>query len=43
PSRVCVAGGANKVTAIRATMNGGYATHLVTDIETAEMLLAEGV
>lgn len=42
PSRVCVAGGANKVTAIRATMNGGYATHLVTDIETAEMLLAEG-
>ncbi len=39
PRRLCVAGGAFKVPAIRATLKGGFATHLVTDITTAEMLL----
>lgn len=39
PRRLCVAGGASKLTAIRATLKGGYPTHLVTDIATAELLL----
>ncbi|MEA3536160.1 sugar-binding transcriptional regulator [Rhizobium sp. CC-YZS058] len=41
PKRLCVAGGANKTTAIRAVLKGGYATHLVTDMGTATRLLAE--
>jgi len=40
PSRLCVAGGAQKTSAILATLKGGYATHLVTDTATAEALLA---
>ncbi|MBA8841067.1 sugar-binding transcriptional regulator [Ochrobactrum sp. RH2CCR150] len=40
PSRLCVAGGKQKVEAIRAVLAGGYATHLVTDVEAAELLLA---
>jgi DNA-binding transcriptional regulator LsrR (DeoR family) len=40
PSRICVAGGKTKVAAIAATLLAGYATHLVTDIETGEMLLS---
>jgi len=40
PSRICVAGGAQKIDAMLATLKGGYATHLVTDINTAEALLA---
>lgn len=39
PTRLCVAGGPAKITAIRGTLRGGYATHLVTDIATAEALL----
>lgn len=41
PQRICVAGGLSKVEAIRATLRGGFATHLVTDMEVAERLLAE--
>jgi len=41
PNRLCVAGGAQKVEAIRAVLAGGYATHLVTDMEAAERLLAD--
>ncbi|HCH71826.1 MAG TPA: AsnC family transcriptional regulator, partial [Ochrobactrum sp.] len=40
-NRLCVAGGAQKVEAIRAVLAGGYATHLVTDMEAAERLLAD--
>jgi len=39
PSRICVAGGAQKIDAMLATLKGGYATHLVTDTNTAEALL----
>jgi len=41
PRRLCVAGGSRKVEAIRAVLTGGYATHLVTDFEAAELLLAQ--
>lgn len=40
PNRLCVAGGARKAEAIRAVLAGGYATHLVTDMEAAQELLA---
>ena len=40
PYRLCVAGGRTKLEAIAATLRGGYATHLVTDNETAEALMA---
>ncbi len=39
PVRFCVAGGGAKYEAIRATLSGGYATHLVTDAATARRLL----
>lgn len=39
PSRVCVAGGRSKIAAINATLRGGYATHLITDAATAEILI----
>jgi DNA-binding transcriptional regulator LsrR (DeoR family) len=42
PVRVCAAGGARKLAAIRAGLGGGYVTHLVTDMTTARMLLEEG-
>lgn len=38
PERICVAGGPRKLAAIRAILSGGYATHLVTDAETAQRL-----
>lgn len=41
PVRICIAGGAAKVGAIRAVLAGGYATHLVTDAQTAAQLLRE--
>jgi len=41
PVRIGVAGGAAKVAAIRATLKGGYLTHLVTDRTTAETLMKE--
>jgi DNA-binding transcriptional regulator LsrR (DeoR family) len=41
PRRLCVAGGANKTEAIRAVLAGGYATHLVTDMASAEHLLQD--
>lgn len=41
PSRICVAGGKTKITAIHATLIGGYATHFVTDIATGEALLGK--
>lgn len=39
PELIAVAGGRNKVRAIRAVLRGGYATTLVTDSITAESLL----
>jgi DNA-binding transcriptional regulator LsrR (DeoR family) len=39
PQRLCVAGGTAKIEAIRATLMGGYATDLITDFQTASMLL----
>jgi DNA-binding transcriptional regulator LsrR (DeoR family) len=39
PVRICAAGGAQKIDAIRAGLEGGYATHLVTDMATARVLL----
>ncbi len=39
PRRICVAGGPTKVAALRAALKGGYATHLVTDMDTAASLL----
>ncbi|MGH7067427.1 MAG: sugar-binding transcriptional regulator [Acetobacteraceae bacterium] len=41
PVRLCVAGGAEKITAIRAALRGGFVTHLVTDTETGEALLRD--
>jgi DNA-binding transcriptional regulator LsrR (DeoR family) len=38
PERICVAGGRDKVDAIRAMLRGGYATVLVTDEGTAQAL-----
>jgi DNA-binding transcriptional regulator LsrR (DeoR family) len=40
PNRICVAGGAAKRQAIRATLLGGYASHFVTDVDTASKLLS---
>lgn len=42
-SRICVAGGLIKVDAIRAALRGGYATHLVTDADTARAVLAQPI
>ncbi|WP_287179099.1 sugar-binding domain-containing protein, partial [Mesorhizobium sp.] len=39
PIRICAAGGARKMGAIRAGLGGGYATHFVTDMATANILL----
>ena len=39
PVRICAAGGARKMAAIRAGLGGGYATHFVTDMATANSLL----
>ena len=39
PVRICVAGGPLKREAIRAALRGGYATHFVTDVETADKLV----
>ncbi|MBB1075142.1 sugar-binding transcriptional regulator [Rhodoferax sp. 4810] len=41
PMRICLAGGASKATAIRATLEGGHATILVTDELAAKALVAE--
>ena len=38
PERICVAGGPRKLAAIRATLSAGYATHLVSDADTARRL-----
>jgi len=40
PERICVAGGIEKIHAIRAMLRGGYATILVTDEPTARALVA---
>ena len=40
PVRVCLAGGKEKFAAILATLRGGFATDLVIDLPTAEMLIA---
>lgn len=40
PCRLAVAGGKQKIDAIKATLKGGYVTHLVTDYETASALLS---
>ena len=39
PGRLCVAGGREKIVAIRAVLKGGYVNRLVTDVETAGELL----
>ncbi|MGA1598079.1 MAG: sugar-binding transcriptional regulator [bacterium] len=39
PCRLAVAGGIHKLEAIRATLRGGYVTHLVIDFETASALI----
>lgn len=39
PARICVAGGLAKIDAIAAALKGGYATHFVTDMVTAEALV----
>ncbi len=39
PNRLCVAGGAAKIDAIRAALVGGFATDLITDLTTAQRLL----
>ena len=39
PVRIGVGGGPAKYEAILATLAGGYATHLVTDIESAARLV----
>jgi dihydroxyacetone kinase-like protein len=40
PERICVAGGVEKVQAIRSVLRGDYATILVTDEPTARELVA---
>jgi DNA-binding transcriptional regulator LsrR (DeoR family) len=42
PVRLAVAGGREKIAAIRAALAGGLATHLVTDARTARRLLEDG-
>jgi DNA-binding transcriptional regulator LsrR (DeoR family) len=39
PERICVAGGTEKVQAIRSVLRGEYATILVTDEPTARALV----
>lgn len=39
PNRLCVAGGPDKIQALRAALRGGYITHLVTDADAAAALL----
>lgn len=39
PIRLCVAGGPEKTEAVRAALQGGYATHFVTDAASAARLL----
>jgi DNA-binding transcriptional regulator LsrR (DeoR family) len=39
PNRLCVAGGPEKIQALRAALRGGYITHLVTDAQAATALL----
>lgn len=39
-NRICLAGGAAKIAAIKATLEAGYSTHFVTDTATAELLLS---
>lgn len=41
PLRLAVAGGPEKVAAVRAALTGGHVTHLVTDARTARALLEE--
>ena len=41
PRRVGVAGGPHKLAAIRGAMTGGWVTALVTDLSTAQQLLAD--
>ena len=41
PRRVGVAGGPRKLAAIRGAMAGGWVNALVTDLSTAERLLAD--
>ena len=39
PERICLAGGKSKVTAIRAALEAGYITTLITDLQTARLIL----
>jgi DNA-binding transcriptional regulator LsrR (DeoR family) len=43
PTRICVAGGAAKIEPLRATLDGGHATMLVTDETAARGLMAQPV
>jgi lsr operon transcriptional repressor len=41
PTRLVIAHGSAKVTALHSALTGGLATHLVTDVATARTLLGE--
>jgi len=41
PTRICIAGGVEKITILKAILKKGYATHLVTDSSTVRGLLEE--
>ena len=41
PKRICLAGGPQKTAAILAALRGGLVTDLVTDLETAKILMQE--
>ena len=41
PSRLCLAGGTSKVNAIKATLNGGFVTDLIIDLNTARRLIED--
>jgi len=42
PKRIAIGGGINKCTNVNAVLNGGYATHLITDYSTAQYILSNG-
>ena len=42
PKRIAIGGGINKCTNVNAVLNGGYASHLITDYSTAQYILSNG-
>lgn len=41
PNRIMVAGGSSKLQAIQTMLVGGFVTHFITDLETAELLMQD--